>query len=96
MVGTWTQWDPNFKAIHRRYSGHAAPAFLVSNLESTRPNIMPTVQKPRDVDTDGAKLAQAFSAANNEPRWQHPPSSIFTASQSCFNQTSWRLTERAN
>ena len=43
-------------------SGHAAPAFLVSNLDSPSTQI----SFSREADTDGAKVAQAFSAANNE------------------------------
>ena len=44
-----------------KISGHAAPAFLVSNLDSPGEDIV----FKRGTDTDGAKLAQAFSAADN-------------------------------
>ena len=43
-------------------NGHAAPAFLVSNLDSPSEDI----RFSRETDTDGAKIAQAFSANNNE------------------------------
>ena len=58
--GTWTQWD-DFN-LFMKISGHAAPAFLVSNLESPGEHIV----FRRGTDIDGAKIAQAFSAANNE------------------------------
>ena len=56
----WTEY-PNARlriAIH----GHPAPAFLVSNLDSPDEFIL----FRRGMDIDGAKIAQAFSAANNE------------------------------
>ena len=58
--GTWneTRGDIFQMAIH----GHAAPAFLVSNLDSPSTRIFFS----RDTDTDSAKIAQAFSTANNE------------------------------
>ena len=58
--GTWTQKDDFNLGI--KISGHPAPAFLVSNLESPGEFIV----FRRETDTDGAKLAQAFSAANTE------------------------------
>ena len=42
-------------------NGHAAPAFLVSNLDSSGEG----AEFRREVDSDAAKLAQAFSAADN-------------------------------
>ena len=57
--GTWTQWDDFNLWIN--INGHPAPEFLVSNLDSHGED---TVFK-RGTDTDGAKLAQAFSAADN-------------------------------
>ena len=58
--GTWTEsrGDIFQMAIH----GHAAPAFLVSNLDS--PSTL--VLFSRRTDADVSKFAQAFSAANNE------------------------------
>ena len=57
--GTWTQRDDFNLWIN--ISGHAAPAFLVSNLDSPGEDIV----FRRETDTDGAKLAQAFSAVDN-------------------------------
>ena len=57
--GTWDQ-----KLIGKtrmQISGHAAPAFLVSNLDSPGANILFF----RETDTDTSKLAQSFSAADN-------------------------------
>ena len=58
--GTWNESNGNiFKmAIY----GHAAPAFLVSNLDS--PGTLALFS--RRTDADRSKFAQAFSAANNE------------------------------
>ena len=58
--GTWDQ--KLFGKTRMEIRGHPAPAFLVSNLESPGEFIV----FRRETDTDGAKLAQAFSAANNE------------------------------
>ena len=71
----WEIGDSSYRAIDRaawteehgenirmNISGHAAPAFLVSNLDSPSEDI----RFSRETDTDGAKLAQAFSATNNE------------------------------
>ena len=58
--GTWTQWDDFNLWIN--INGHAAPEFLVSNLDSPDEFIL----FRRGMDIDGAKIAQAFSAANNE------------------------------
>ena len=57
--GTWT--TATASSLRMAIHGHAAPEFLVSNLESPGENI----QFSRETDTDGAKIAQAFSAANN-------------------------------
>ena len=57
--GTWTQWDDFNLWIN--INGHPAPEFLVSNLDSHGEDIV----FKRGTDTDGAKLAQAFSAADN-------------------------------
>ena len=57
--GTWTQWD-DFN-LFMKISGHAAPAFLVSNLDSPGEKILFF----RETDTDTSKLAQSFSAADN-------------------------------
>ena len=56
----WT--EEHGENIRMNISGHTAPAFLVSNLDSPGEGILFS----RETDTDGAKLAQAFSAANNE------------------------------
>ena len=56
----WT--EEHGENIRMNISGHAAPAFLVSNLDSPSEDI----RFSRETDTDGAKLAQAFSATNNE------------------------------
>ena len=58
--GTWTQGD-GFK-LWINITGHAAPEFLVSNLDS--PQILLSLSKA--TDTDSAKMAQSFSATNNE------------------------------
>ena len=58
--GAWT--EEHGENIQMSILGHAAPAFLVSNLDSPGEHIV----FRRETDTDGAKLAQAFSAANNE------------------------------
>ena len=57
--GTWDQ--KLFGKTRIKISGHPAPAFLVSNLDSPGEFIV----FRRETDTDGAKLAQAFSAADN-------------------------------
>ena len=56
----WT--EEHGENIRMNISGHAAPAFLVSNLDSPDEFIV----FRRGMDIDGAKIAQAFSAANNE------------------------------
>ena len=48
--------------LKMQISGHAAPAFLVSNLDS--PSTLALFS--RRTDADRSKFAQAFSAANNE------------------------------
>ena len=58
--GTWTQWD-DFN-LFMKISGHAAPAFLVSNLDSPGEDTVFS----RRTDADVSKFAQSFSAANNE------------------------------
>ena len=57
--GAWTEEDG--ENIQMNISGHAAPAFLVSNLDSPGENIV----FKRETGTDGAKVAQAFSAVDN-------------------------------
>ena len=58
--GTWTR---NLSVKHGcKISGHPAPAFLVSNLDS--PSTLALFS--RRTDADRSKFAQAFSAANNE------------------------------
>ena len=57
--GTWTQWDDFNLWIN--INGHPAPEFLVSNLDSPSTQI----SFGREADTDSAKIAQAFSAADN-------------------------------
>ena len=57
--GTWTESNSNIFQIAIR--GHAAPAFLVSNLDSPGEDILFF----RETDTDTSKLAQSFSAADN-------------------------------
>ena len=57
--GTWNQ--KLISKTRMQISGHAAPEFLVSNLDSPGEDIV----FKRGTDTDGAKLAQAFSAADN-------------------------------
>ena len=56
----WT--EEHGENIRMNISGHAAPAFLVSNLDSSSTQI----SFSRETNTDGAKIAQAFSTANNE------------------------------
>ena len=56
----WT--EEHGENMQMNISGHAAPAFLVSNLDSPDEFIL----FRRGMDIDGAKIAQAFSAANNE------------------------------
>ena len=56
----WT--EEHGENIRMNISGHAAPEFLVSNLDSPGED---TVFR-RGMDIDGAKITQAFSAANNE------------------------------
>ena len=56
----WT--EEHGENIRMNISGHAAPEFLVSNLDSPDEFIV----FRRGMDIDGAKIAQAFSAANNE------------------------------
>ena len=58
--GTWT--TATASSLRMAIHGHAAPAFLVSNLDSPSEDI----RFSRETDTDGAKIAQSFSAANNE------------------------------
>ena len=58
--GAWAEHLDN--RLRMAISGHAAPAFLVSNLDSPDEFIL----FRRGMDIDGAKIAQAFSAANNE------------------------------
>ena len=57
--GAWT--EEHGDNIRMNISGHAAPAFLVSNLDSSGEG----AEFRREVDSDAAKLAQAFSAADN-------------------------------
>ena len=58
--GAWT--EEHGENIQMSILGHAAPAFLVSNLDSPGEFIL----FRRETDADAAKIAQAFSAANNE------------------------------
>ena len=55
----WT--EEHGENIRMNISGHAAPAFLVSNLDSSGEG----AEFRREVESDAAKLAQAFSAADN-------------------------------
>ena len=57
--GAWT--EENRENIQMNISGHAAPAFLVSNLDSPSTRIFLT----RQSNDDSAKLAQSFSAVDN-------------------------------
>ena len=57
--GTWTQKDDFNLGI--KISGHTAPEFLVSNLETTNIPLAFT----RNTNLSSSKLAQSFSAANN-------------------------------
>ena len=57
--GTWTATTVNNLRI--KISGHAAPAFLVSNLEAANIPLAFT----RNTNLSSSKLAQSFSAANN-------------------------------
>ena len=54
-------WDTEASNIRIRINGHAAPAFLVSNLEAANIPLAFT----RNTNLSGSKLAQSFSAANN-------------------------------
>ena len=58
--GAWTEQDG--ENIQMNISGHAAPAFLVSNLDS--PSTLTLFS--RRTDADRSKIAQSFNAANNE------------------------------
>ena len=57
--GAWT--EEHGENMQMSISGHPAPEFLVSNLDSPS-----TLYLQQRTDTDTSKLAQAFSAANNE------------------------------
>ena len=57
--GTWT--TATASSLRMAIHGHAAPAFLVSNLDSPGENLLFF----RETDTDTSKLAQSFSAADN-------------------------------
>ena len=57
--GAWT--EEHGENIQMSILGHAAPAFLVSNLDSPGTQIFFS----RDTDTASAKFAQSFSAADN-------------------------------
>ena len=57
--GAWT--EEHGENMQMNISGHAAPAFLVSNLESPSTRIFLT----RQSNDDSAKLAQSFSAVDN-------------------------------
>ena len=60
--GTGSTWDEKTRFnLKMQISGHAAPEFLVSNLDSPSTQI----SFSRGTDIDGAKIAQAFSAADN-------------------------------
>ena len=60
---TGTTWDEKTRFnLKMQISGHPAPAFLVSNLDS--PSTLALFS--RRTDADRSKFAQAFSAANNE------------------------------
>ena len=61
LGGTWDRNQARFN-LKMQISGHPAPAFLVSNLDS--PSTL--VLFSRRTDADVSKFAQAFSAANNE------------------------------
>ena len=58
--GAWT--EEHGENMQMNISGHAAPAFLVSNLDS--PSTLTLFS--RRTDADVSKFAQSFSAANNE------------------------------
>ena len=58
--GAWT--EEHGENMQMNISGHAAPAFLVSNLDS--PSTLTLFS--RRTDSDVSKFAQSFSAANNE------------------------------
>ena len=58
--GEWT--EEHGENMQMNISGHAAPAFLVSNLDS--PSTLTLFS--RRTDADVSKFAQSFSAANNE------------------------------
>ena len=57
--GTWT--TATASSLRMAIHGHAAPEFLVSNLDSPGENLLFF----RETDTDTSKLAQSFSAADN-------------------------------
>ena len=57
--GAWT--EEHGENMQMNISGHPAPAFLVSNLDSPGEKILFF----RETDTDTSKLAQSFSAADN-------------------------------
>ena len=57
--GAWTEEDG--ENIQMSLSGHAAPAFLVSNLDSPGEDVL----FRRETDVDGAKIAQSFRATDN-------------------------------
>ena len=57
--GTWT--TATASSLRMAIHGHAAPAFLVSNLDSPGENLLFF----RETDSDTSKLAQSFSAADN-------------------------------
>ena len=57
--GAWT--EEHGENMQMNISGHAAPAFLVSNLDSPSTRIFLT----RQSNDDSAKLAQSFSAVDN-------------------------------
>ena len=58
--GAWT--EEHGENMQMNISGHAAPAFLVSNLDS--PSTLALFS--RRTDADRSKFAQSFSTANNE------------------------------
>ena len=60
--GTWDQQPTSAGKTRMQISGHPAPSFLVSNLDS--PSTL--VLFSRRTDADVSKFAQSFSAANNE------------------------------
>ena len=60
--GTWSIATGVPMSVIMKISGHAAPAYLVSNLDS--PSTLTLFS--RQADADRSKFAQAFSATNNE------------------------------